>query len=209
VTTGAVTDYADLYGLTVEGLAALDRMGKKSAANLVAEIDRSRSADLWRLLHGLGIRHVGEGGARALASELGSMARLRESTVGELQLVPDVGEVVAQSVRTFLDEPRNQTLIDRLAAAGVRMEDERATASAPARRPLAGQTFVITGTLDAMSREAAAEKLESLGAKVSGSISKKTAGIVVGKEPGSKLEKARALGVRELDEAAFLALIIQ
>jgi DNA ligase (NAD+) len=208
VTTGLVKDYADVYGLTVEGLAALDRMGKKSAANLVSEIDRSRSSELWRLLHGLGIRHVGEGGARALAVALSSMAHLRDATVQELQLVPDVGEVVAKSVRAFLDEPRNQALIDRLAAAGVRMEDERVS-DVPARRPLAGQTFVITGTLEAMSREAAAEKLEALGAKVSGSVSKNTAGIIVGKEPGSKLEKARTLGVRELDEAAFLALIIQ
>jgi DNA ligase (NAD+) len=207
VTTGLVKDYADVYALTVEQLAALERMGKKSAANLVAEIDRSRSSELWRLLHGLGIRHVGEGGARALASALVSMTRLREVTIGELQLVPDVGEVVAKSVRAFLDEPLNQSLIDRLSTAGVRMEDERAAGDVPARRPLAGQTFVITGTLDAMSREAAAERLEALGAKVSGSVSKKTAGIIVGREPGSKLEKARTLGVRELDEAAFLALI--
>jgi DNA ligase (NAD+) len=151
---------------------------------------------------------VGEGGARALAVALSSMAHLRDASVEELQLVPDVGEVVAKSVRAFLDEPRNQSLIDRLAAAGVRMEDERAAGDVPARRPLAGQTFVITGTLDAMSREAAAERLAALGAKVSGSVSKKTAGIIVGKEPGSKLDKARALGVRELDEAGFLALIM-
>ncbi len=161
VTKGLVRDYADLYALDVEALAALERMGKKSAANVVAEIDRSRQSELWRLLHGLGIRHVGEGGAQALARGLGSMARLRAASTAELEAVPDVGEVVASSVRAFLDEPRNQALIDRLEAAGVRMVDDAARGGELPAQTLAGQTFVITGTLDSMSREDAAERIQA------------------------------------------------
>jgi DNA ligase (NAD+) len=209
VTSGLVHDYADLYALTIEPLAALERMGKKSAANLVAEIDRSRASELWRLLHGIGIRHVGEGGARALARAFPALAVLRDASVGELQAVPDVGEVVAKSVRTFLDEPRNQQLLDRLAAAGVRTEDDVAADQRPARQPLAGQTFVLTGTLEHLTREAAAEQIERLGGKVSGSVSKKTTWVVVGRDAGSKLDKARALGVAQLDEAGFSALIMK
>ncbi|HVW03741.1 MAG TPA: NAD-dependent DNA ligase LigA, partial [Vicinamibacterales bacterium] len=209
VTSGLVHDYADLYALTIDQLAALERMGKKSAANLVAEIDRSRASELWRLLHGIGIRHVGEGGARAIARAFPALAVLRDASVGELQAVPDVGEVVAKSVRAFLDEPRNQQLLDRLAAAGVRTEDDVAADQRPARQPLAGQTFVLTGTLEHLTREAATEQIERLGGKVSGSVSKKTTWVVVGHEAGSKLDKARALGVAELDEAGFTALIMK
>jgi DNA ligase (NAD+) len=209
VTSGLVRDYADLYALTVEQLAALERMGKKSAANLVAEIDASKRADLWRLLHGIGIRHVGEGGARALASAFGSMAAIRAANEAQLEAVNDVGPVVARSVRAFLDEPANATLVARLAAAGVRMEDDVRVESSPASLTLAGQTFVITGTLSSMSREAAAEAIQRLGGKVSSSVSRKTTYLVVGAEAGSKLEKARALGVKELDEAQFSALIMK
>jgi DNA ligase (NAD+) len=207
VTTGLVKDYADVYSLTVDRVAALERMGKKSAANLVAQIDASRTRELARLLHAIGIRHVGEGGARALARAFRSMAALRSASVEKLQIVPDIGPVVAKAVRTFLDEPTNAALLDRLAEAGVRMEDEPGTEPSVADMPLAGQTFVITGTLDAMSREDAADAIVRLGGKVTGSISRKTSGLVVGRDPGTKLEKARTLGVRELDEAAFLALI--
>jgi DNA ligase (NAD+) len=209
VTAGLVKDYADLYSLTVDQLAALDRMGKKSAANLVAEIDKSRRAELWRQLHGIGIRHIGEGAARALTAAFPTMERLREASVGELQSVPKVGAVVAEAVRAFLDAAPNQHLLDRLAQAGVRTEDEVSAAGLPERQPLAGQTFVLTGTLDAMSREAAAEAVQRLGGKVAGSVSKKTTWLVAGHDAGTKLEKARALGVPELDEPAFLALIMK
>jgi DNA ligase (NAD+) len=209
VTAGLVHDYADVYGLTVERVAALERMGRKSAANLIAEIDKSRQSALWRLLHGLGIRHVGEGGARALAQAFLSMPAIRAATKEQLESVPDVGPVVAQSVRMFLDEPRNAALIDRLAAAGVRMEDERPAGASETMKPLTGQTFVITGTLNAMSREAAAEAIERLGGKVGSSVSRKTFALVVGAEPGTKLAKARSLGVRELDEQQFLDLIMK
>ena len=208
VSKDLVRDYADLYALTVENVAALERMGKKSAANLIAEIEASRSADLWRLLHGIGIRHVGEGGARALAAGFGSIAAIRNATVEQLQAVPDVGEVVARSVRSFFDEPRNASLMDRLATAGVctQVVDVSATAAV---KPLSGSTYVITGTLDSMSREEAKEKLEALGAKVAGSVSKKTTALIVGRDAGSKADKAQSLGVPQLDEAAFLALIMK
>jgi DNA ligase (NAD+) len=208
VTEGLVRDYADIYALDADQLAALDRMGRKSAANLVAEIEASRSADLWRLLHGIGIRHVGEGGAKALARAFRSLTRLRSATLEELQRVPDVGNVVAASVRSFLDEPTNARLLDRLTAAGVKATDEGEPDQQVVFQPLAGKAFVLTGTLDALSREEAAERIEQLGGKVSGSVSRKTSFVVVGRDAGSKLEKARALGITELDEAAFLALIM-
>jgi len=209
VTTGVVHDYADLFRLSADQLAALDRMGKKSAANLVEEIDRSRSADLWRVLHGIGIRHVGEGGAKALARAFGSIAHLRRAPVEAIEGVEDVGPVVARSVRSFLDEPPNAAMLDRLAAAGVKMESHAPNASLEATLPLAGQTYVITGSLESMSRQAAAEEIIRLGGKVSASVSKKTTGLVVGTDAGSKLDRARALGVRLLDEPAFLALIMK
>jgi DNA ligase (NAD+) len=209
VAAGLVRDYADLYALTVDQLAALDRMGVKSATNLVDAIASSADGELWRLLHAIGIRHVGEGGARALAAAFGSMAALRSASIGELEAVPDVGAVMAQSVRAFLDEPANARLIDRLAAARVRMQDAAPAGGTPKRQPLAGRTFVLTGTLDHLTREAATEAIERLGGKVSSSVSRKTTWIVVGRDAGSKAEKARALGVPELDENGFETLIMQ
>jgi DNA ligase (NAD+) len=137
------------------------------------------------------------------------MAALRAATTEELEAVPDIGSVVAASVRAFFDEPRNAALVDRLFELGVRMADpevERTEAVLP--QTLAGRTYVITGTLDAMSREAAAAEIEARGGKVTSSISRKTTGLIVGRDPGSKVEKARALGVPELGEAEFLALIM-
>lgn len=207
VTSGLVATFADLYRLDAARLAALDRMGPLSAANLLKEIDKSRSADLWRVLHGLGIRHVGEGGARALAVAFGSIDRLRRASVDELQAVPDIGAVVAKSVHTFLTEPTNAHLIDELGRAGVRMRDE--DTGGRMHRPLAGRTFVLTGTLSGMTREAAAEAILALGGKVSGSVSRRTSCVVVGADPGSKADKAGALGVPVLDEAGFMALIME
>jgi DNA ligase (NAD+) len=208
VTAGLVTTCADLYRLEAGQVAALERMGAVSAANLIKEIDKSRSVDLWRLLHGLGIRHVGEGGARALAAAFGSIDRLRRVSVDELRAVPDVGEVVARSVRSFLDEPSNIALLDQLAAAGVRMADAP-SASGRIHQPLAGKTFVLTGTLPGMTREEATEAIVSLGGKVSGSVSRKTSFVVVGSDPGSKADKARELGIPQLDEAGLRALIME
>jgi DNA ligase (NAD+) len=199
-------------------------MGKKSAANLVGEIERSRSVELWRIIYALGIRHVGEGGARALARAFGSMEALALAPVEALETVPDVGPVVARSVRGFFDEPRNRDLIARLAVAGVRMAHERAFAalsrdapsaaapgpvSPPAPGPLEGQLFVITGTLTSMSRDQATQAIEALGGRVSSSVSRQTTYLIVGADAGSKLEKARALGVPTLDESGFRQLIMK
>jgi DNA ligase (NAD+) len=179
------------------------------ACSRIIKASKSKTAELWRVLHGIGIRHVGEGGARAIARAFVSIAAIRQATMEQIGSVPDVGPVVARSVRGFLDEPANATLIDRLVRAGVRMEDEAPAEPSNASKKLAGQTFVITGTLASLSREAAAEAIERLGGKVSGSVSRKTSALIVGVDAGgTKLEKAGALGVRQLDEAHFLALIM-
>ena len=207
VTAGLVQSFADLYALTIEALAGLERMGPKSAANLVAEIDKSRTADLWRVLHGLGIRHVGEGVAKALARAFGSMQTLRTASVEQIEAVPDVGAVVARSVRVFLDDPPNQAVIDAMVAQGVRMADAHG-GDANTLRAFTGKTFVLTGTLVTMTREDATMKIEALGGKVSSSVSKKTSYVVAGSEAGSKLEKANALGVSVMSEDQFVALIM-
>jgi DNA ligase (NAD+) len=208
VSTGLVRDYADLYHLQVEPLAALERMGTKSAQNLASQIDRSRANDPWRLLYALGIRHVGERAAQLLMAAFGSIEAVEGAAVDELQAVDEIGPVVARSIREYFDEPRNQALLRRLREAGVRTEGPRAAAAPGAGGgPLAGRTFVLTGTLSAMSRDEAAAAIEGLGGKVAGSVSRKTSWVVVGADAGSKLDKARALGVATLDEPAFLAVI--
>ncbi|MBM3750590.1 MAG: NAD-dependent DNA ligase LigA [Acidimicrobiia bacterium] len=207
VTLGHVHTYADVYSLTDDTLAALDRMGPKSAANLVAAIGASRNAPLWRVLHGIGIRHVGEGVAKALARAFGAMATLRAAPLEQIEAVPDVGAVVARSVRSFLDDPRNQAVLDAMAARGVQMADAHG-GDADTLRALTGKTFVLTGTLASMPRDEAAARIEALGGKVSSSVSKKTTYVVAGTDAGSKLEKAQALGVTVLDEAQFQALIM-
>lgn len=207
VERAVVKDVADLYDLSAATLEDLERIGKKSAAKLLAEIERSKANDLWRLLNGLGIRHVGERGAQVLADHFGSIEAIVAASLDELQQVREVGPVLAASVRLWCDEPANRALLTRLAAAGVQVQ---APKGARPRGPqtLAGQTFVLTGTLDAMSRDEAQRQIELLGGKVTGSISKKTSYLVTGADAGSKLEKARALGVETLDEPAFLKLIM-
>ncbi len=205
--SGLVKSVADVYHLTAAGLEGLERMGKKSAAKVIDEIEKSKRNDVWRLLYGLGIRHVGERGAQVLADHFGSIADIQAASLDELQQVREIGPVLAEAVRTWFDEPRNRELIDRLQAAGLKMTGERKVAPA-GPQPLAGKSFVITGTLASMSREEAQAKLEALGAKVTGSVSKKTTGLIVGAEPGaSKTEKASALGIATLDEAGLLSLL--
>jgi DNA ligase (NAD+) len=201
-----VKDVADLYDLDAATLESLERMGRKSTSKLLEQIERSKSNDLWRLLNGLGIRHVGERGAQVLAEQFRSVQALLEASLVALQQTREIGPVLAASVRQWFDQPANQRLLDRLKAAGVRLEAP-AAARAAGPQPLADKSFVITGTLDAMSRDEAARRIEALGGKVTGSISKKTSYLVVGAEAGSKLEKALALGVERLDEPAFLRLI--
>lgn len=222
LTNDLVRDYSDVYKLDRNVLAGLTtttsradgreiarRFGDKSAAKLLDEIERSRHVEFWRVIYALGIRHVGERAAQVLAGAFGSIDRIMGASLEELQNVPEIGPVVAGIVRAYFDEPRNRELVERLRRAGVNMEGPIAIRPGqPADDgPLAGKTFVITGTLDTMSREAATAAIEKFGGRVSGSVSKKTSYLVVGADAGSKLEKARALGVVTLDEAAFIQLV--
>lgn len=204
VGAGLVRDFSDLYHLSEEQLLSLDRMGKKSASKLLSNIDTSKSAGLTRVLFGLGIRHLGERGAQALARHAREMSTIVGMTAEELQAVPDIGPVVASSVRAYFDEPRNRELVERLAAAGVGLT----STDEPTRQTLAGRTFVFTGTLVDMSREEAEAAVIRLGGRVSASVSKKTSYVVAGSDPGSKRDKAEALGVPIVDEAGFKRLII-
>ena len=203
IADGLVGSYADVYKLTAERLAEVERMGKKSAANLVDQIERSKTRELWRLI--FGIRHVGERGAQALAGAFGSMDALMAASQEQLQAVPDIGPVVAAAVRGYLDEPHNQKLIRQLAAAGLKMDAPLTASGVPGR--LSGKTFVLTGTLPTLSREEATEAIQSRGGNVTGSVSKKTHYVVAGADPGSKLAKAETLGVPVLDEAALKQLL--
>lgn len=196
---------ADLYKLGVAKLAALDRMADKSATNLVDAIEKSRETTLNRFIFALGIRHVGEATAKDLAKHFGKLDNLLAADEAALLEVNDVGPVVAQSIANFLAEAHNVEVIEQLRAAGVHWVESEPTARAPL--PLAGKTIVLTGTLPTMSREDAKEKLEAAGAKVAGSVSKKTDYVVAGAEAGSKLERAQALGVPVLDEAGMLKLL--
>ena len=180
-------------------------MADKSAGNLLAALEASKTTTLPRFLFGLGIRHVGESTAKDLARHFGRLDSIMDATEGQLLEVNDVGPIVAQSIHTFFRQPHNREVVEQLRAAGVHWEEGEPVAGAPL--PLAGQTFVITGTLPTLSREEAKEKLEAAGAKVAGSVSKKTTCVVAGTEAGSKLEKAQALGVPVIDEAALLDLL--
>jgi DNA ligase (NAD+) len=206
VSRGLVHDVADLYRLTPAALEQLDRMGEKSAAKLSAQIEGSKANDLWRVVYALGIRHVGERGAQALALHLGSLDAIMAAPVEALQEVPDVGPVVAASVRSFFDDPGNARLVVELAECGVRTVAE--TARPAKTSPLAGKTFVLTGTLPSMTRDEAESAIVAAGGKVTGSVSRKTSFVVAGADAGSKLAKALELGVPTLDEAQFKHLII-
>ena len=208
IESGLVKSVADVYHLSAEALESLERMGRKSAAKVMGEIDKSRRNLVWRLLYGLGIRHVGERGAQVLADHFGSVADIQAASLEQLQQVDEIGPVLAEAVRTWFDEPRNHELIARLQAAGLTLTGERKVAPV-GPQPLLGKTYVITGELSGMSRDHAQAKLEVLGAKVTGSVSKKTTALIVGTEPGtSKIEKASALGIATLDEAGLLVLLI-
>jgi DNA ligase (NAD+) len=203
---GLVTDVSDLYALQADQLAALDRMGQKSAHKLLGQIARSKDAEFWRVLFGLGIRHVGERVAQSLAAAFGSMDALAAAPAEAMQAVRDIGPVAAAAVREYFDEPHNLALVGRLRAAGLTLES--AGGPAAGEQPLAGKTFVLTGTLAGMTRDSAAEAISARGGRVSASVSKKTSYVVAGAEPGSKLDKARELGVAVLDEEAFSRLIM-
>jgi DNA ligase (NAD+) len=188
-----ISDVSGLYSLRVEDLAALERWGEKSAANVLAEIERSKEAGLARLLFGLGIRHVGEKTGKVLARRFGTMDALRAATGDDLTGVSEIGPETARSILDWLGRPANVLLLSKLAAAGIRMNEPEG-APAPGG-PLAGKTFVLTGTLPRRTRDEATAAIERAGGKVSGSVSKKTAAVVAGEDPGSKRAKAEALGV--------------
>ena len=202
-----VKDFADLFTLKIETLVTLDRMGRKSATKLVNQIEQSKKNSLWRLIHALGIRHVGEGVAMALEQGFGSMDVLGRATSDDLNDVPDIGPVVANSVQEFFGEKRNRDLLDRLKEAGVTMEGAPVEKESQAL-PLAGMSVVLTGTLSSMSREEASRAIRRMGGRIAASPSKNTDYVIVGKSPGSKFKKAQMLDLEILDETAFRKLLI-
>jgi DNA ligase (NAD+) len=205
VDTGMVHTPADLYKLDLAALSDLERMADKSAANVLAAIDKSRKTTLTRFIFALGIRHVGETTAKDLARHFGSIEPLTKADENELLEVHDVGPVLAESIRQFFAEAHNREVIAQLRKAGVQWPDEAPRRAA--RGKLAGTTFVLTGTLPSLSRDEAKELIEAQGGKVSGSVSKKTNYVVAGSDPGSKLDRADELGVKVLDEKELRALV--
>ena len=207
VDRGLVRDFSDLYTLDAPALEGLERMGRRSAANVLEQIERSKTNEFWRVVYALGIRHVGERAAQVLARAYPIIDALMSASVESLEAVPEIGPVVARSVRAFLDERRNREVITRLRAAGAQMA-ATVGETTPGTGALAGKVFVLTGTLESRTRSEAARAIEALGGKVSALVTKKTSYVVAGAEPGSKWDKARSLGVETLDEAGFLKLII-
>lgn len=205
VASGRVRDAGDLYNLTLNDIASLERMAEKSASNLLAQIEASKQRDLSNLIYALGLRHVGDRTATTLARQFGSLEALSKATVEELDDVPEIGLTVAQSVRDWFDDPGNIELCSRLEAAGVRTKIEKT--SQPTNETLAGKLFVLTGTLAGYTRDEARAAIEARGGRVSSSVSKKTDYVVAGDEAGSKLDKATALGVTVIDETAFKKLL--
>jgi DNA ligase (NAD+) len=202
VDAGRVETPADLYSLTADELAGLERMGPKSAANLVEALERSKQTTLPRFLFALGIRDVGESTALALATHFGRLEALESATLDEVQQVRDVGPVVAAHVRDFFDEPRNRKVIAELRHRGVSWPDVAPTRPS-GEGPLSGETLVITGTLATLTRDEARDAARAAGATVTDSVSKKTTLLVVGADAGSKLRKAQELGLTIIDEDEF------
>jgi len=204
VTSGAVRDISDIYQLDAAKLSQLGRTGEKSIRNLLEAIERSKTRPLWRLIFALGILHVGETSSRGLANHFQSLKALMKATPEELQRIPDVGEIVGSSIYQFFQEPHNRELITRLEKAGVRPTVEPRVIASDS--PFTETTWVITGTLS-KPRDEIAEMIISRGGKVSGSVSKKTSYLLGGEEAGSKLDKAKQLGVKIIDEAEFRRMI--
>ena len=206
VSENLVKDVGDLYSLTLEQVAGLERMAKKSATNLLSQIEASKSRDLANLIYALGIRHVGERTAGILAHEMGSLERLTNASVEELDAIPEIGLTVAESVRDWFDDEGNRVLCDRLRAAGVKTETDRKSRANVDER-FAGKQFVLTGTLASFTRDEARAMIEARGGRVNSSVSKKTDYVVAGEAAGSKLDKAEALGVTVLDESSFKGML--
>lgn len=205
LTSGLIKDAADLYQLTETKLLQLERIGEKSAANLLSSIEKSKEAGLARLLFGLGIRYVGVKAAGVLARHFGNIDLLKSANIEELIQLDEIGEKIAESVIAYFSVPDNLALIEKFKQLGVKTTEDRPVVVGP--QPFAGQTFVLTGTLVAMTRHEAAAMIEGLGGKVAGSVSKKTNYVVAGAEAGSKLVKAQQLGIQVLDEDEFKAMV--
>ncbi len=207
VDSGLIRTLPELYTLGLAKLSALERMGEKSANNLLDGLQQSKQATLPRFLYALGIRQVGETTAKDLARHFGMLDRIMDASVEQLLQVRDVGPIVALSIRTFFDQPHNREVVEQLRAAGIQWSEGEGAIDSAAPQPLAGQTLVLTGTLPTLSRDDAKALIEAAGGKVAGSVSKKTHYVVAGEEAGSKLAKAQDLGVTVLDEAGLLALL--
>ena len=205
VDANVIRTLPDLYRLGLTSLIALDRMAEKSAQNVLAALEKSKQTTLPRFLFGLGLRHVGEATAKDLARHFGTLDAIMDASVEQLLQVPDVGPVVARSLHTFFQQPHNREVVEQLRACGVTWPEGAPAERAP--QVLAGKTVVLTGTLPTLSRDAAKDMLEAAGAKVAGSVSKKTSYVVAGEDAGSKLARAQELGVLVLDEAGMLALL--
>jgi DNA ligase (NAD+) len=202
---GIVNTLPDLYRLGLSSLALLDRMADKSAENILSALQDSKTTTLPRFLFGLGIRHVGEATAKELARHFGSLDAILDASEESLLQVNDIGPVVARSLRAFFDQAHNREVVEQLRACGVHWLEGEPAAQRP--QPLAGQTFVLTGSLPTLGRDQAKSLLEAQGAKVAGSVSKKTHFVVAGAEAGSKLDKAQELNIPVLDEAGLLAML--
>jgi DNA ligase (NAD+) len=205
VTAGLLTDVASIYDLEAPDLVELERWGEKSAANLIEEIQKSKGNDASRLLFGLGIRHVGEKAAKTLIGHFGSLDALAAASEEELQAVEEVGPNTAAALRAWFSHPRHLELLEKLRRHGVRLEGQMR--ARPAQGALTGKTVVITGTLPGITREEAEERLAAGGAKIAGSVSKKTNFVVVGESAGSKLDKAKALGVPAVSWEEMLEML--
>lgn len=205
IDAGLLKTPGDLYSLKQEDLISLDRMGKKSAENLISAIEKSKQNDLSKLIFALGIRQVGQKAGQLLAQKFGSMDSLSSASEEELSAVPDIGPITAESITAWFSAPQSRHLIETLKEAGVNMESH----AGPVGDTLSGLTFVLTGELSGMTRKAAGERIQALGGKVSGSVSKKTSYVVAGEAAGSKLRKAQELGIPILDEEAFIAMLEQ
>jgi DNA ligase (NAD+) len=202
VKKGLINNISDLYRLTADDLAGLERMAEKSATNLIEALDKSKSTSLERFIYALGIRGVGETTAQTLARACGDLESLMAADIEALEAVHDIGPIVAKRILEFFSEQHNRDVISKLRAAGVHWS----AVDKPQVQLLAGKTFVLTGTLS-MPRAELKEKLQSLGARVTGSVSKNTDYVIVGEDPGSKYDKAMRLGIAVLDEAACIAMV--